>query len=116
MKQTASERGRLYRKRHPDRVAASARKYMAKRRSKHRAAVVAAKSVPCADCGGTFDPVCMDFDHRDGVEKLKEVSRLVYTTSVDVVLAEIAKCDVVCANCHRLRSKARGIGRRKAKP
>lgn len=67
----------------------------------------AAKSVPCADCGGTFDPVCMDFDHRPGEVKSRSVARMVGYPH-DEIRREIAKCDVVCANCHRLRTKSRG--------
>lgn len=64
------------------------------------------KSAPCTDCGGTFDPVCMDFDHRPGEEKIDCVSSLAWM-GLDAVLAEISKCDLVCANCHRLRTKVR---------
>jgi hypothetical protein len=64
------------------------------------------KSSPCADCGGVFDPECMDFDHRPGTQKFKSVSHLKQYT-LERVRAEVGKCDVVCANCHRLRTKAR---------
>lgn len=72
-----------------------------------RALLTKLKSVPCADCGGTFDPVCMDFDHREPGNKLAAVSSLVGRHSEQAVLAEVAKCDVVCANCHRLRTYRR---------
>lgn len=55
------------------------------------------------DCGQTFPMCVMDFDHRDpslkcfGIGQYKE-------GSVTKLLAEIAKCDVVCANCHRIRT------------
>jgi hypothetical protein len=66
------------------------------------------KGEPCADCGQRFDPVCMDFDHRPGEQKRTEVSRIAAEwPSMAVLLAEIAKCDLVCANCHRLRTKHR---------
>ena len=44
----------------------------------------------------------MDFDHRDGKEA--EISVLVNALSVRRLVAEMAKCDVVCANCHRIRT------------
>lgn len=47
----------------------------------------------------------MDFDHRPDEVKVKNVSQL---KTLDDVKAEIAKCDVVCSNCHRLRTKRRG--------
>jgi hypothetical protein len=65
------------------------------------------KAVPCADCGGEFPAVCMDFDHRDPSTKSFTISAN-KTVSWEKLLAEIAKCDVVCANCHRLRSAVRG--------
>jgi hypothetical protein len=57
---------------------------------------------PCVDCGES-DPDVLDFDHvRD---KRADVSRLLQgAASWDVVEAEIAKCEVRCANCHRRRT------------
>jgi len=62
------------------------------------------RSVPCADCGGTFAPCAMDFDHRDATSKVAGVTRMVGRASLERILAEVAKCDIVCANCHRLRT------------
>jgi hypothetical protein len=45
----------------------------------------------------------MDFDHRPGEEKLFNVSRFC-VASMQLVLAEVAKCDLVCSNCHRIRT------------
>ena len=67
---------------------------------------LALKSRPCADCGRSFDPVCMDFDHRPGTTKVAVVSRLL--NDEQKLLAEIEKCDLICACCHRLRTKSRG--------
>ena len=63
------------------------------------------KRAPCLDCGDAFDPCCMDFDHVRGSKSLS-IARM-YTTAWDKVLAEIAKCDLVCANCHRIRTNQR---------
>lgn len=62
------------------------------------------KSGPCGDCGGKFPPVCMDFDHRDRERKKQAVSIMVQYGSKSNILAEIEKCDLVCANCHRIRT------------
>jgi hypothetical protein len=63
------------------------------------------KNVPCMDCGLNFPPVCMDFDHRNLKTKLRNVSAMRGgALSEKKIRDEIAKCDVVCACCHRLRS------------
>jgi hypothetical protein len=59
---------------------------------------------PCVDCGET-DPVVLDFDHlRD---KEFSIGHELASQPWERVLAEIDKCDVVCANCHRRRTAAR---------
>jgi hypothetical protein len=62
------------------------------------------RSVPCADCGGVFAQCAMDFDHRDPDAKVRSVTRMISNARVERILAEAAKCDIVCANCHRLRT------------
>jgi hypothetical protein len=64
---------------------------------------------PCVDCGES-DLLCLEFDHRPGGVKLSELARLVNSSRAPaIVLAEIEKCDVRCANCHR-RVTARRAG------
>ncbi len=66
------------------------------------------KSHPCGDCGHSFPPFVMDFDHREGELKIDNVANLVASPhSMKKLLEEIAKCDLVCANCHRIRTHAR---------
>jgi hypothetical protein len=62
------------------------------------------KAVPCMDCGVQHPPYVMQFDHRDPSTKSFTIGENVSRFSLDVVLAEIAKCDVVCANCHAERT------------
>jgi len=57
------------------------------------------------DCSGKFPVVCMDFDHVRG-KKSFNISAAGPRTP-ESVLREIAKCDVVCSNCHRIRTQAR---------
>lgn len=98
------------------------KEYFRERGDKHRAQSSAAKkrkrapqvrfvrdylaANPCVDCGED-DVLVLEFDHcRD--EKVAEVSRLISNgASLDVVRAEVAKCDPVCANCHRRRTSGR---------
>lgn len=64
------------------------------------------KSTHCVDCMEQFPSYCMDFDHVPGVEKSFELGSGIHKT-LDELHAERAKCVVVCANCHRIRSKER---------
>jgi len=61
-----------------------------------------AKNKPCMDCGQSYPWFVMDLDHVRGTKRAA-VSRLRHFNP-KVILAEIAKCDVVCSNCHRLRT------------
>jgi len=65
------------------------------------------RSVPCTDCTETYPPYCMDFDHRDPSQKRHSVMAMVSRTGTAAILTEVAKCDVVCANCHRMRTYRR---------
>lgn len=61
----------------------------------------------CVDCGYAAHPAALEFDHLPGADKIDEVGRLARSAAWDVVLAEIAKCELVCANCHRVRTAER---------
>jgi hypothetical protein len=60
----------------------------------------------CKDCGYNKDAIALQFDHlRD---KQAAISKLVAQgASKDIVLTEMAKCEVVCANCHAIRTRDR---------
>jgi Helix-turn-helix len=67
---------------------------------------------PCVECGEA-DPVVLEFDHLG--KKTASVAELVSrTASMRAIDAEIARCEVVCANCHRRRTATRGRWRRAA--
>lgn len=62
------------------------------------------------DCGQRHPPCVMDFDHVRG-EKVAGISTTkMMGVSVAVLEEEIAKCDVVCSNCHRIRTFVRKAG------
>lgn len=61
------------------------------------------KRQPCTDCGECFPPYVMDFDHVRGT-KVRSIGRLVAYGHEAGLRAELAKCDLVCANCHRERT------------
>ena len=59
---------------------------------------------PCRDCGET-DPIVLEFDHlRD---KAFNIGEALPYRNWESILAEITKCDVVCANCHKRRTVRR---------
>lgn len=61
---------------------------------------------PCTDCGRIFAPEAMEWDHRPGTVKLFEISMMA-GRSRKLILEEIAKCDLVCANDHAIRTRTR---------
>lgn len=62
----------------------------------------------CKDCGGKFAFYILDLDHRDPHKKKFQPSKLAERGSWEKMLEELAKCDVVCANCHRVRTHNNG--------
>jgi hypothetical protein len=70
------------------------------------------KSGPCMDCNQSFHPWQMQFDHRNPSIKKFNIATAVHWTyrsmySKEAILEEIAKCDLVCANCHADRTYQR---------
>jgi len=66
------------------------------------------ESTPCADCGKYYGYWVMDFDHI--ADKAFNISaHKQYTKKLSVVQEEIAKCEIVCSNCHRDRTYSRSI-------
>lgn len=61
---------------------------------------------PCTDCGRVYPPEAMQWDHLPGLPKLGDISSL-RGAPREEVLAEIAKCELVCANCHAARTYRR---------
>lgn len=77
------------------------------RREEAKAFVDWFKDQPCTDCKKKFPPVCMDLDHVRG-EKVRNISALVSGAyKGELIVEELRKCEVVCANCHRIRTHQR---------
>jgi hypothetical protein len=83
------------------------RRAQAARYASRRVLIDQIKSVPCADCGGSFPPECMDFDHISD-DKFRKVSWMM-SSRIDKLMAEVDKCEIVCSNCHRIRTKKRMV-------
>lgn len=71
------------------------------RRTK-RTAIVAdfKRCLGCAVCGET-DPDALDFHHRNPAEKSFTIAESLHRVSLAKLFAEIEKCQVLCASCHR---------------
>lgn len=60
----------------------------------------------CTDCGYRENHAALEFDHLDGNQKINNVSSMIYLSWVRI-LSELEKCEVVCANCHAIRTQER---------
>lgn len=97
--------------RNPDKV----REQTRRSRSKKREWLNSLKDAPCEDCGHQFPPECMDWDHVRGRKLFCVGYADTQHISRERVIREIAKCDLVCANCHRIRTTRRARARSKTK-
>lgn len=77
------------------------------RRDQAREHVNKIKSNPCTDCGGTFPVVCMQFDHTGDDKEYNISSMVTCGYNIARIDVEIAKCELVCANCHAIRTDRR---------
>jgi len=84
---------------------ANIRRKTKKRKTAGKDLMWAAKSNPCMDCKGEFPPYAMEFDHVRG-KKAFTISEMRHL-SLGTLAVEIAKCDVVCATCHKIRTYER---------
>jgi hypothetical protein len=68
--------------------------------------VINFKQNPCMDCGVKYPHYVMDFDHRDANSEIATINAMInfHSYSKEKILKEIEKCDLVCANCHRMRT------------
>lgn len=67
--------------------------------------------IPCADCGQLFPVFVMHWDHLPEFAKRGEIGTMLAHRSRDWILEELKKCELVCANCHVLRTVKRTRGR-----
>lgn len=95
-------RARAYRAEHPEQWRAADQRSKNKRYDEFVAFLAKVKDAPCVDCKHKFPPCVMDFDHVRGKKKFGIGTG--HTRPRADVLKEIKKCDLVCANCHRIRT------------
>lgn len=78
--------------------------YHKQRVEKIRELIIKSKDFPCKDCGKKYHWYVMDFDHIIGKKSFSLSQSSVGGRSIETVKKEIAKCEVVCTNCHRMRT------------
>ena len=95
------------------------REYLDKDRQRYRARTAFLNDLKlsrgCADCGYNAHPAALHFDHLPGNVKVGNISEL-RNLAWKTLLDEIAKCEVVCANCHAVRTESRPEQRRGRPP
>lgn len=58
----------------------------------------------CKVCGWREDPRALDLDHTDPAVKVDDVSSMLWYATWEQILAELGKCQVLCANHHRIKT------------
>ena len=86
------------------------RRSLRKRRRKRKLDLVVAYGGRCVDCGYSTCPEALQFHHRD--PSTKDFGLGEFSGSLARLIEEAAKCDLVCANCHRARHAREAAGSR----
>jgi len=60
----------------------------------------------CVDCNTKYPFYVLDFDHSRG-NKVSNIGQMLDYFTIEDILKEVAKCDIVCSNCHRVRTYTR---------
>jgi hypothetical protein len=135
-KEYARRATQRYREKHPERAKENDRRWRSENRDRCRAAVRRHNKSPrgkarikkyrikirdqiraklseiklaagCADCGYNKASEALDFDHVRGMKDFNVCRMATAFKTMQRVLEEVDKCEVVCANCHRIRTKRR---------
>jgi hypothetical protein len=135
VRESARLSSRRYRQNHPEEARAKGRRWYARnrvnrlaslkkwkdshreerllhargQRTRRRELIAKYKDVPCTDCGQKFPPCAMDFNHVNGDKKFSIANKSM--TGIEQIRKEMEKCEVVCANCHRVRTWKRANGK-----
>lgn len=73
-----------------------------RRRRKIKQQSIEYKGDSCAHCNGRFHPAVYEFHHRDPTKKDFALGSGGICRSWDAIKLELDKCDMLCANCHRM--------------
>lgn len=58
----------------------------------------------CVDCKENYPHYMLDFDHLPEFKKLGSPTEIMHKYSWEKAMQEISKCEIVCANCHKIRT------------
>jgi hypothetical protein len=106
-KEQKAASGRKHYGKNSDAVKAPARAYTDANRERLRNHVRAHKEVhPCVDCGND-NWIVLQFDHVRGKKLFNVADGIRRSLGLKTLEAEIKKCEVVCANCHAIRTYSR---------
>jgi 5-methylcytosine-specific restriction endonuclease McrA len=80
-------------------------KQAAKNTQKRNVAIIQEEKLRkgCARCGYVEHAAALDFDHLDSKTKVRDISKM-HTVSIQKLKLEMNKCQVLCANCHRIKT------------
>jgi len=87
-----------------DRKKEAVRECVARLREQRRAYAINKLGGCCAHCGSTAD---LEFDHKDPLTKVDGIANL-WTSRIEVLDAELVKCQLLCRACHRVKTEANG--------
>jgi hypothetical protein len=105
-KERQAEYARKHYEANKEKMKSRAAEATARRREAIRRYLIETKNVPCSDCGKSYPYYVMDFDHIG--EKLFDIGNAARKgKTLQKVVDEVAKCEVVCSNCHRIRTHNR---------
>lgn len=67
------------------------------------------ESSGCVDCREKYPHYMLEFDHLPGHQKLGSPTDMARNYNMQKALEEVTKCDIVCANCHKIRTWQRYV-------
>src|SRR5438128_1923612 len=82
-------------------------RYFKKKQARIQELMRRLKSAPCTDCSRTYPYYVMDFDHVRGEKKDTVCNLAKKWSALSTLVTEIEKCELVCSNCHRIRTHNR---------
>lgn len=76
--------------------------------AKYLSMYIEIQSIDCHDCK-KYLPLSMEFDHLPGFLKIDKISNMFFGKRLkwEIILVEIKKCQILCGNCHKIRTHLR---------